>query len=172
MASKWDDDDDVVRPAVQNPKKDLRGELDDWQAKVNAAAKTAKELAPDPPAKVSAKVSVNVERDAKPEPPPPPPKPSEREIEALERQAEASAADVAFRAQQGKPSKKVRLRVKVSGWYEGSVPAVDFCDGRPHFFPRAPTKALESAEHYLEYWRKPFIAHLRSLGFEVIENDL
>jgi len=177
MATKWDDGDDVVRPSVQSPK-DVRGAVDDWQSKMKADAANAAQdralyaaTAPPPSAEPTSDAqrataaSQVTKREVKAPPPP-----SEAAIKKLREQARWSADDATKRTRT--TSKRVRLRVRVSGWYEGSVPAVDFVDGKPHFFPHAPTQALDSEEHYLEYWRKPFIERFRELGFEVDELDI
>lgn len=161
MASKWDDD-DVERPVVKT-KGDVRADINEWQAKVNAAAKTVALPAERTPVDVKAKQPAPVVKA------PAVPALPEADIKRLQNEALQSANDVAHRSGM---SRRVRLRVKVPGWYPGSVPAVDFLDGRPHFFAHAPSRALETAEEYLEYWRKPFVEQLRKLGFTILEEDI
>lgn len=164
MASKWDDD-DVERPQG-TVKKDVRADVEDWQAKLKKAEQSGPPKRERAPPK-----STTVFHDPPPKdaPPPPPAELPAAQAERLAAEARSSADDVKRRAG---GRKRVRLRVRVPGWYAGSVPAVDFNDGGSHFFPRAPSRAVETADEFNRYWRAPFIEHLKKLGLEVIEQDV
>jgi hypothetical protein len=164
VATKWDDDDDVVRPPG-SVKPDIKVDVDAWHAKMKAAAKAppvVSERAPPPPT-----VRTTVVTPPKEKAPPAPL--SDAEQERLASEARRAAEAVLHRAG---TKRKVRLRVKVAGWYPGSVPAVDFCDGVGHHFASAPRNPPETHDEYMLYWRAPFVAHLKKLGFEVIEEDV
>lgn len=168
MATKWDDDDVVRPPSTPNgapAKADSKLDVDAWHAKMKAAAKA-------PPAvserAASPKTVVTASAIPKREIPATAPL-SDAEQERLAVEARRSADAVLHRAG---AKRKVRLRVKVAGWYPGSVPAVDYCDGLGHHFASAPRNPPETQEEYLRYWRAPFVAHLKKLGFDVIEEDV
>ncbi len=166
MATKWDDDgDDVARPPG-TAKPDIKVDVDAWHAKMKAAAKAppaVSEREPPPQSKITTTPNAPTN-----EPAPPAPL-SDAEQERLAIEARRSAEAVLHRAG---TKRKARLRVKVAGWYPGSVPAVDFCDGHGHHFASAPHSPPETHDEYLRYWRAPFIAELKRLGFEVIEEDV
>ena len=165
MATKWDDDDDVVRPAG-TVKPDIKVDLDAWHAKMKAAAKAPPSVSErEPPPKT---IVTTTPKPSTKEPLAPAPL-SDAEQKHLASEAVRAAEAVRERAG---TKRKVRLRVKVSGWYPGSVPAVDFCDGHGHHFASAPRSPPETHDEYVRYWRAPFIAELKRLGFEVIEEDV
>lgn len=172
MATKWDDDDDVARPpstpSGAPAKPDIKVDVDAWHAKMKAAVKAppamSQRAAPSPSVMTIAATpgqgQGQLEGLAQL---------SDAEAEALAKDARRSAEAV-LRNAGGR--RKVRLRINVSGWYPGSVPAVDFCDGLGHHFASAPRNPPETHDEYVRYWRAPFVAHLKELGFEVIEEDV
>jgi hypothetical protein len=168
VATKWDDDDVVRPPSTPNgapEKPGIKVDVDAWHAKMKAATKAPppmSERSQPPP-------TVITTATAPPKEPAPPAQLSDAEAERLAIEARRSAEAVLHRAG---AKRKVRLRVKVSGWYPGSVPAVDFCDGAGHHFASAPRNPPETHDEYMRYWRAPFVAHLKKLGFDVIEDDV
>jgi hypothetical protein len=167
VATKWDDDDverPTSRPAV-GKHAEVKVDVDAWHAKMKAAAKAppaVSERKAPPPTVITTSEAPKREIPAARVL-------SENEQERLAKEARRAAEAELHRAG---PKRKVRLRVKVPGWYPGSVPAVDFCDGHGHHFASAPGNPPDTHEEYVLYWRAPFVAELKRLGFDVIEEDV
>lgn len=164
MATKWDDDgDDVVRPP-SGKSSELKVDVDAWHAKMKAATK-----APPPMSTRTAPEPSKFQEAPKESGPAPRADLPEGEAERLAAEGRRAAEVELARAG---TRRKVRLRINVPGWYPGSVPAVDFCDGHGHHFASAPRNPPDTHDEYMRYWRAPFVARLKELGFEVIEEDL
>lgn len=169
MPTKWDGDDVVRPPSTPDgspAKPDIKVDLDAWHAKMKAATKAppvVSDRAPPPVSVIITTPKLPMQEEAAPAPL------SDAEQVRLAGEAKRAAEAVLVRAGS---KRKVRLRVKVSGWYPGSVPAVDYCDGQGHHFASAPHSPPETHDEYMRYWRAPFVAHLQKLGFDVIEEDI
>lgn len=166
--SLWDDDDTVRPPAATT--KSASSTLADMEKAVKEAQRSSTTSRTARPQRVTwteelIHTEVYVEDATK------------AQADSWREQARRSARDAVNFINAHRPSgedkvTEVRLRIKVPGWYEGSVPHVAPVDQGRGLFPHAPFPAPASEEQYLTFWRAPFIEHLRELGITVHEEDI